>query len=104
MNWDKNENPSHEFSFKKLHENLISNVGIDTTFSDGRKSGSCKKLKFEPNLNVMRRISKCLIVTLATGSEAKPIMKERSLSFNQEKAIVTNQVKESLTENSKTKK
>jgi hypothetical protein len=59
MNWDKNESSTNqEFSFKKLHENLISNARVLNTFSVSKKTESNVLLKFEPNLNIMRKPSK----------------------------------------------
>jgi hypothetical protein len=56
MNWDKNDSSTNqEFSFKKLHENLMSKAGVLNTFTVGKKPESNMSLKFEPNLNIMRK-------------------------------------------------
>ena len=54
MKLNKDENTSnHEFSFKKLYENMISKSGGINTYI-GKKVESIAKLRFEPNLNVER--------------------------------------------------
>lgn len=59
MNWNKNDSTTgQEFSFKKLHENLISNAGILNTFTVSKKAENISSLKFEPNLNITRKPGK----------------------------------------------